>query len=317
MTRPSVVVGVDGGGTTTEVLVAEIDGEAGPGAIIGRAVGGPSNWELVGLGPMAAEVAAAVDAALSDAGSNRADVAAAAFGMAGVDWPNDVATVGEALATAGLAWPRVVVNDAFIALRAGAANSWGIVSSVGTGAVAAGIDRAGRSFRTMAVGWGEPSGASSLARDAVHAVAAAYHRTGPATALTDALLAELDQQSVSELFEAISRRRLRVGPGLAPLVTAAAHAGDAVAVDLVTASAERHAAMVTGVADHLGFGDGAFDLVTSGGVHRSGGLWSERFAEVIRRECPTAVPSPLQVSPAVGALRMAVDRMRDGVPGRG
>ena len=51
-----------------------------------------------------------------------------------------------------------VCNDSRIALRAGCSKPWGIVSSVGTGSVTAGVNREGRWFRTMAVGWGEPSG---------------------------------------------------------------------------------------------------------------------------------------------------------------
>ena len=38
----------------------------------------------------------------------------------------------------------------------------------------------GRTFRTLAIGYGEAGGSYELAREAVHAMARFYHGTGPA-----------------------------------------------------------------------------------------------------------------------------------------
>jgi N-acetylglucosamine kinase-like BadF-type ATPase len=68
-----VVIGVDGGGTSTDVLVADLHC-----AVLGSATGGGSNWESVGLPAMAAEVARTVDEVLTAAGRTRDHVVAAA-----------------------------------------------------------------------------------------------------------------------------------------------------------------------------------------------------------------------------------------------
>ena len=300
----SVVVGVDGGGTKTDVVVAALDG-----TVLASAQAGGANPEGLGAGRMAEVIAQGIDDALRSMGAERSDVAAAAFGLAGVDWDSDVEMVDDALATLGLSGPRTVVNDSQVALRAGCTQAWGIVSSIGTGTVTAGVNRQGRWFRTMAVGWGEPSGSWSMVADSLHAIAAHHHGTAPATLLTELFLEALDHPDVLAMFEAITRGRSRVGGHLAPLLDEAAARGDAVANDVLTSIAGQHAAMVIGVADQLDLIDDHFELVTSGGVHRSGGLFEAVFAERVAAVCAAATIVPLRVSPAMGAVSMALESL--------
>lgn len=300
-----VVVGVDGGGTTTDAWVAALDGTT-----LGTGRAGGSNWEMVGHDAMIEQVGLALDAALAAAERARADVVASAFGLAGVDWANDLRPARAVLNWLGLAGPLVVVNDAHIALRAGCSRDWGIVSNVGTGTVTAGLDRRGEWFRTMAVGWGEPSGASSLVRDAVHAVAAEHHRVGPPTSLTPRLLEALALPDVLAMFEAISRQRLGVGAHLAPLIDAAAAEGDDVALGLLHRSARRHGEMVIGVADRLGLRADDVEVVLAGGMHRSGErFFGPVFAETVLAGCPAARLVPLHGSPARGAVLLALEAL--------
>jgi N-acetylglucosamine kinase-like BadF-type ATPase len=302
MSGRGIVLGVDGGGTTTDVVVADLTG-----AVLASVSTGGTNHESIGVEQMVAVLAAAIDEALVIAGSTRDGVAASVFGLAGVDWPSDVEAVDGALGGLGLGGRRLVVNDSRIALRAGCAQPWGIVSSVGTGSVTAGVNRSGEWFRSMAVGWGEPSGASTLVRESLHAIAAAYHGTAPATALTAAYLDALDQPDVPSMFEAITRRHLRVGSHRAPLTTRVAQDGDAAARTIVATMATQQAELVIGVARHLDLIDDEFELVTSGGVHAGGGLFSAEFASVAVRGCPGATIVPLVEMPALGAVALALD----------
>ena len=298
-----MLLGVDGGGTKTDVAVAGRDG-----TVLATARVGCTNHEAVGLDAAVDELHAGVRAVLRDAGVAPDRVVAAVFGLAGVDWPSDEVAIAGALGRFGLGGRLAVVNDSHVALRAGAPSGWGVVSAVGTGSVTAGVDRAGRWFRTMSVGWGEPCGASSLVADALHAVAAAHHRTGPPTSLTERVLEACGASDVAGLFERISRSSWRPGPALAPVVQRAADDdGDAVAAALLSRSGEQHAAMVVGVADHLGLRDDAFELVLAGSVHASGGRFGAAFAAAVRTGCPSVAPVAL-VRPAVeGAVLMAAD----------
>ncbi len=302
--RRGVVVGVDGGGTKTDVVVADLGG-----AVLSVASGGGTNHENLGVDAAARVLGDVVGEALLDAGASRSDVEYAVFGLAGVDWPSDVVLVDGALVELGLGGRRLVVNDSRVALRAGCTAPWGIVSSVGTGSVTAGVNPDGEWFRTMAVGWGEPSGSSTLVREALHAIAAHHHGVAAATSLTDRFLESTGQPDVASMFEAITRQRSDVVGGTAPLVTAAAREGDPIARSIVVDVAARHGAMVVGVAWHLGMVDSGFELVVSGGVHAGGGLFSEVFASTVASGCPEATIVPLTSMPALGAVSLAIDEL--------
>ena len=69
-----------------------------------------------------------------------------------MDWPSDGPRLTALVepVTPGVA--RRIVNDAFIALRAGTSESWGIAVIAGTGTVAVGRDPVGNEFRTIGEG---------------------------------------------------------------------------------------------------------------------------------------------------------------------
>ena len=77
----SLVIGIDGGATSTVALLAE----AATGRVLGRGAGGPSNIQAVGETAALRELNAAVTGAFGAAGLARAPVAAAAMGLAGID----------------------------------------------------------------------------------------------------------------------------------------------------------------------------------------------------------------------------------------
>ena len=304
MTVGPLVVGVDGGGTKTDVVVADLHG-----AELAATQTTGTNHEGIGTERVVATLREAIDGLLGGLGASSADVVVAVFGLAGIDWASDVDLVGGALRGLGLGGEMLVVNDSEVALRAGCSEPWGIVSSVGTGTVTAGVNRRGERFRTMAIGWGEPSGSSSIVSASLHAVAAAHHGTGPATALTDVLLEALGFESVPALFEALTRGRTRIGAGWAPLLDRAVEAGDEVAIGVLGRAAERHADMVGGVARHLGMEHDEFDLVMSGGVHRANARFAELFRGHVRSQCPGARPVMLGVKPVRGAVQLALDAL--------
>jgi N-acetylglucosamine kinase-like BadF-type ATPase len=304
MTGGPLVVGVDGGGTKTDIVVADLHG-----AELAATQTTGTNHEGIGIDSVVVTLRDAIDGLLAGLGASPTDVAMSVFGLAGIDWASDVANVGAALQGLGLDGQMLVVNDSEVALRAGCTEPWGIVSSVGTGTVTAGVNRQGDRFRTMAIGWGEPSGSSSMVSASLNAVAAAYHGTGPATALTEVFLEALGFDSVPALFEALTRGRTRIGAGWAPLLDRAVDVGDDVAVGVLERTAERHADMVGGVARHLGMEHDEFDLVMSGGVHQANARFAEHFRGHVHGQCPGARPVMLGVAPVRGAVQLALDAL--------
>ena len=87
----------------------------------------------------------------------------------------------------GFGGPHRIVNDAFVALRAGTTQPWGVVVISGTGTVAAGRNPAGDEFRTIGEGrvFGDFGSEFDVSELAVRAVADAYTGRGPSTMLTE------------------------------------------------------------------------------------------------------------------------------------
>ena len=305
--RGGPVVGVDGGATKTDAVVLSADGR-----VLGSGRAGCSNWENAGLEGAIAAVTAAVDAALAEAGCGRGDVAATAFALAGYDWPGDHQMLDPPLAEIGLGGPRLLTNDSFAALRAGISGSAGCVSSAGTGSVAAGRNEAGETARTMAQGFGELGGASDIVEYAIWACARMREAAGPDTALAGALCDALGARDLDDLFEGITRRGLRPGAGLAPLVLQVAAEGDEVAHRLLEEQGRSLADEVLGVARRLRMIDTAFELVIAGSVHMAGSpSLGNAFAVRVAAHAPRAQIVALREHAVIGAARLALELLED------
>ena len=295
-----LVLGIDAGGTTTDALVCTLDG-----AVVGVGSAGPGNWEEIGVDAAVGAIVAATGAA----GTTPRAVHAAGLALAGIDWPGDEQLLGPALKASGMPRRSVLVNDAFAALRAGSPDGVGIVSCAGTGCISAGRAPDGRTFRTLAVGYGEWGGAWELAREAVHAIARARHGTGPPTALTERVPAALALRDADDLFRAIARDDYHPDPSLARVVLTAADDGDAVAIQIAAAGGTGLAISAAAVAARLEL-EAPFPVVRSGGVHRAGCAALDRaFETEIELRLPGCEVRMLAVPPAAGAALLALDEL--------
>jgi N-acetylglucosamine kinase-like BadF-type ATPase len=211
----------------------------------------------------------------------------------------------------------LVVNDALIALAAGAGEGSGVVIVAGTGSIAYGRDTAGRAAR--AGGWGyllgDEGGGFWIGRAALSAVVRQFDGRGPATILTDLVLAQMELRDPRELIHAvydIGMPRQAVA-GIASVVQRAGDAGDAVAREILERASGELAAAAASVIGRLGMRGDVFPIVLSGGIFRGipslvAGV-SARMTEV----APRSSIRPLTVEPAVGAVALAIGAARGRV----
>lgn len=130
----SVVVGLDVGGTSTRAAALSLDGVR-----LGTGRAGGGNPTSHGADRAAAELLAALRAALADIDPTR--VRAGTIGLAGAGRlladPQGRAAFDRAWADAGLRCPYAVHGDALVAYASGTAAPDGTVLIAGTGAIAA------------------------------------------------------------------------------------------------------------------------------------------------------------------------------------
>lgn len=296
-------LGIDIGATKSHALLADENGCAA-----GFGQGGPGNHEVVGYEGLTATLQAITSQALADAGIRREQIAGAGFGVAGYDWPSELAPTLEAIATLGLTAPLEVVNDTIIGLVAGAEAGWGVAVIAGTSNNCWGWDAQHRIGRVTGNGgmFGEHGGSGELVQEAVAAVAKAWTRRGPHTALTEAFCRLVGASSDADLLEGLSQGWYDIGAAAAPLVFQTAAAGDAVALGVVRWAAVELASLASGVIRQLGLENETFDVVLVGSMYNGGPLLLKPMQAAVRAVAPGAAFVRLTVPPVVGAALLGM-----------
>jgi N-acetylglucosamine kinase-like BadF-type ATPase len=303
--RPDLILGIDGGGTSTIAMLARAD----TGDIIGRAVTGPSNIQSVGVEPALKALDDAIDAAFQRTGLPRSTVAGSTLGLAGIDRQEGFDVIHGWAARVRLADRVSVSNDATLLLAAGTPEGWGLAVIGGTGSIAFVRTPAGEVGRCG--GWGPTLGDEgsgyAIVSAALKAACRAYDRIDEPTVLVDRFVRKMNLSGAPDLIPAVYR-----GPwdraalaGLAPVVLQAAADGDAVAEAVVRAEAAALAATASGAVSNSGLSPDGIPLALAGGVLLGSELYRGYFLEALRAAGVTSGPTKLVPDPALGAVVLA------------
>jgi N-acetylglucosamine kinase-like BadF-type ATPase len=297
------VLAVDGGNTKTLAVVASAgDGVLGTGRAGCGDIYGASS-------PDAAleEIAAATGAALAAAGVTAGSLAAATFGLAGADWPEDFVLLERELpARLGLSDSPLVVNDALGALRSGAPDWQGVAVVAGT-FNAVGARRAGGGVFHIGF-WPDGAGGRDLARDALRAVYRAELELGPETALVERALGLYGAADGIALLHEFTRRgglQRADQDRLAPVVLDVADEGDAVARAIVAGKGRLLGEQARVCLSRVGLPVAGARVVLTGRVLEHP---SPLLADAVMAELPGAEPVRQSAPPVLGALLLAFDR---------
>jgi N-acetylglucosamine kinase-like BadF-type ATPase len=302
-------IGVDGGGSKTNAMIAGMDGK-----IIGRGSGGSSNYHAVGIEAACASLDQALRAAFDDASlqPDAALVKMACFGLAGVDRPEDQAPLR---AWADRNWPSMpvmFVSDARLVLAAGTPDGWGIGVVSGTGSIAYGRNPEGQTAR--AGGWGyllgdEGSG-YDIALHALRCVMRAADGRGPQTALTELILSHWALHKAQDLVSFIYRSEITKTDiaALAALVEQAATQGDSIAHTLLREAGEELALAASVVVNRLHL-PSPTPCALVGGVLTRGNLLVAKLSTAARARGLEFSPIQQVTEPALGAIRLASEQV--------
>ncbi|WP_158853657.1 BadF/BadG/BcrA/BcrD ATPase family protein [Halorhabdus sp. CUG00001] len=298
-----IIVSVDAGGSTTDCIAVDSTLD-----LLGVAQGGPGNYLAVGAETARDNVAATIERALSPTDPIEEPVVGG-FGFAGMQLAEQEAVVREFLADIDVLESFEIVSDVALSHYALTAGDPGIAVVAGTGATAYGRDESGADVRTSGWGWllGDEGSGFSLARRGLQTAARGFDGRGPETELTDRATQHFDVDSFLEIIKPVYEHAEPPGniASFAEEVTAAAQAGDAVALDLLREAGEELALAAKAVDDELDLAD----PVSVGGV---GGLLEstlvrEQFVSAVTEQFQAPdVLEPIQ-HPVVGGVALAAD----------
>ncbi|CAM6129671.1 unnamed protein product [Calypogeia fissa] len=316
--KPTVVLGVDGGATTTiSICLSCPPHQSADPIVLSRAVTGSSNFNSVSEATAKWALEKSMAEALMKANIPRVEVKVVCLALSGVDVPADADRV--------LAWLKYifpfehttcyVYNDAVAALASGTAGKkYGCVLIAGTGTIAYGFTEEGKVARSSGLGplLGDQGSGHAIATNALIAVMRAHDGRGPSTRLTDAILGKLGLSSPEEIIRWVygDTSWARVA-ALVPVVKACAQAGDEVAIGVLQHAVEELAWSVEAVVRTLNLNgidnQHPFPFVMVGGVleHEEGWDLCKPLISRISKAFPKVQAIRPNVEPAVGAALVA------------
>jgi N-acetylglucosamine kinase-like BadF-type ATPase len=296
------VLGIDAGGTKTVCVLANDQGQ-----VLAQARGGGANLQTAGE----LEVEKVLHTVMEEAiGQAPVTPAAICLGIAGVDREQDAQAVRGIMRRIGSKARTIVVNDALVALVAGAGMAPAAVIVAGTGSIAYGHDGEGRAAR--AGGWGYMLGDEGsgfwIGRRALTAIVRQADGRGPATRLTDLVLQKLGLAHPADLIHEIYYRDLRrhAIAALAGVVQQAQADGDAVAADILHQAGGELATAGASVVSRLQMRGAAFPFVLAGGIFKAVPWLADDVSRRLMEVAPRTTPELLRVEPAIGAVRLAL-----------
>jgi len=279
-------LGIDGGGTKTECVLAD---EAG--AVVARTIGDGANLRRTSATELRATLSGRLEALRQQAGLARLECDAVCGGFAGAGVAEARLKAEEVLRK--LLRPKllVVVGDMEVALEAAVGAGPGVVLIAGTGSIAFGRNGAGKTARAGGKGFeeGDEGSGYDIGRRAMEA-----SKQYPGSLLAS----HVEQAGASSASPS----------GLAnlvPVVIGAARSGDKAAREILMKAAADLAKLAVDVLRELEMMDAAMEIATSGGVFTESDDVHAQVRSSILAEAPRARVELLQVSPAEGAVRMA------------
>lgn len=299
-----LVVGVDGGGSKTHVILAN-----GKGKELGSLIGDGSAVRPGEALTSAETIGALVRDALTNAEiTDKPSLLVA--GIAGTGREKERKALLRALQGEGLADEVQVVTDAEIALAdAFGAEGAGILLVAGTGSVAYGRGPAG-AFRRCG-GWGpdvgdEGSGAW-IGRRALSVVTSSADEREPETRLMGALMTALELETIEDIIPWAAKASPKDLAAIAGHVTTLAADRDLRANSICTVAAEELVVHIRTLARQLFVDERAgFSVALAGGLMTRGSFMRRIVEHRLKTAVPGAQLHPEEVVPARGAVKLAL-----------
>lgn len=303
----NIVIGVDGGGSATRVLVANESGE-----VIAQAEGAGSTMAPGRAEHSAGIITALIKTALENLGEEATTPAIIYAGVAGTGRDQERRALEDELKKADIAEDVIVTTDAEIALYDAFGDGAGILLIAGTGSIAFGRAPAGALARCGGWGttFGDEGGGAWIGRRALSAVAAAADGREPETALTGAILTACQVNEAEELIPWAIAADTAAIAALAPVVIAAAVADDQRANSLVNIAVEELVLHVKALAKQLFVDErAAFGVALAGGLLHKRSLMRKRVEQRLKVAVPGAQVRPNEINAARGAVKAALKQM--------
>lgn len=297
------VAGVDGGGTKTECMLMDLDGNP-----ISTSLFGSLNMNSRPQEEVAQSIRGVVGSVLAQDGECRM----LCVGCAGLSNPEVRCALERMIRAEGYGGAYMLAGDQTAALYAAHGVGPGAVLISGTGSICFGRNASGATARAGGRGYkidDEGSG-YAIGRDILSAVVRAQDGRARPTVLTELVLAQLGSHSLNELIRALYTPGDKRGnvAAYAQLLPEAVGCGDAAACAILEKAVGELCLLAATVVKRLELTKNR--LALSGGVLKNIFCVADGVAARLKAQYPELNIFILETSAAEGAARMALEAVR-------
>jgi len=303
------VIGVDGGGTKTAVVLADMNGK-----IVKRAVSGISNPRNVGIESAVKNVAEGIYDVFKS--KKNIDVVSTFIGLPAMEEeykakkPAIIRELKKHKKIAKIFKGKVAIgSDQLVAFRSGANGKDGIVAIAGTGCAVHGWNE-GQQAKVNGWGWLADEGSAFwVGQKTFQAILKSYDGRVSDTILEKKALKDLKLKSLDKLVDFVYGDFTKNIPALFKICDEAASGGDKAAREILVAAGKEISLSVREVAAKLRFFE-EVPLVLVGSTYISRWVADTAMNE-IDRYYPKRFDFIVVADPVVGAVKLAIESAKD------
>ena len=307
-------IAVDGGGNKTLCLLGDESGK-----ILGQKMAGGTNHQISGISAASTVLCDTIDEMLNEAGVCNSEIANVVIGLAGMDFERDIALMTRHLKGRLAQLSPLFLNDVWIALAAGATESYGAVSVCGTGHNTGVLTKDGTKYGISAMKFclGNFGGGNMLSEHALHKAFRSYEKTGEYTPLEEHLPEICNTKNMEELFFKIyeSNYTYHKPFGIPRLVDSLAAAGDEVCRSLLKTFGETQGEMTGRLIQQAGLASQPIPVILAGSLYtkRKTEYIADSFEKSIKNYCEKPLLQTLSREPVLGAAMLALHKLHSNL----
>jgi len=299
------IMGVDGGGTHSRLLVTDLHGNE-----IYQGIGKSTNIESNSLEIVQKNFVDLFQEFHNRTNYSKEECISICIGTAGVDTPEAVDLVTGLIDQLGYPCFIEVMNDAEIALAAETKGKPGIIIISGTGSIGFGVNECGRKWRVGGFGYlvGDEGSGYWVARKGIGAALQDYDHSGEKTLLTEMLTKHLELERFDKILDFIYNANKSEIAKLAALVIQGCKQGDTVSKEIMNKAAAHLARTVITLVKELQMTEQSYPVIYGGGfLTNSPGLCSS-ISDKILDQYPLLTPFLLKREAQWGAVYLAAKK---------
>jgi len=299
------IIGVDAGGTKTECIIADADGN-----ILSEVTTLGGNPLIIGIGKSAENILTAINECNKKIKVNYDEVSMAVIGSAGTGRKEDADKMLNELKRTSNIRNIKVTTDANIALEGAFSGSPGCILIAGTGSIIYGKDERGKLHRVGGFGSiiGDQGGGYSIGRKGLTAVSKELDGRGNKTLLTELVKEKFNIKNFDGLIAGVYNKKLPV-PDAAPLVIQAAEQDDEAAIKILNDESGELIEHIIAIKKKLKLEK--LKLAFSGSLIGNKNYYSNLLRKRIKEELKFVEVTEAENSPAAGAVLLAKKYLTD------